>query len=62
MHTITTVRIGPPSTGRTIRRSMRSPPRNARTSVAKNAVQYGNPAFSSDHARYVLNIAISPWA
>ena len=43
-------------------RSMRSPPTNARTSVAKNAVQYGTPAFSIDHARYVLNIAISPWA
>ena len=51
MHTMTSVRTGFPSIGRMTMRSMRRPPTNARTIVARNASQYGAPAFSMDHAR-----------
>ncbi len=51
MHTMTSVRTGFPSIGRMTIRSMRKPPTNARTMVAKKATQYGAPAFSIDHAR-----------
>ena len=51
MHTMTSVRTGFPSIGRMTIRSMRKPPAKARTTVAKNATQYGAPALSIDHAR-----------
>ena len=62
MHTMTMVRMGLFSTGRITTRSISTPPTNEITRVPKNAHQYGTPALSSVHARYVLNIAISPCA
>ena len=51
MQTITMVRTGAFSTGRMTTRSMTRPPMNERTSVAKNATQYGSPALIIVHAR-----------
>ena len=62
MQTMTIVSTGAFSTGRITTRSIRRPPTNATASVAQNATQYGRPALIMDQARYVLNIAISPWA
>ncbi len=62
MQTITTASTGAFSTGRITIRSMSKPPTKASASVAVKATQYGRPALSIDHARYVENIAISPWA
>ena len=51
------------SNGRMITRSVAAPRTNANTIVVKNAAQNEKPWWvTSDHAMYVVNIAISPWA
>jgi hypothetical protein len=51
MVTMTMLRMGAFSTGRITTRSMRMPPAKAMTRVAKNANQYGKPAWSRDQQR-----------
>ena len=61
-NTVTTDSTGAFSTGRMITRSITTPATKETAIVSVNAHQYGRPALSIDHARYVENIAISPWA
>jgi len=60
--TMTITISGRRSTGRMTTRSTATPPANAIRSVSANAGQYEIPWFISDQARYVMNVAISPWA
>src|SRR5436190_18349837 len=60
--TITIAISGRFSTGRVTTRSIAIPPENAINSVSANAGQYDMPWSISDHAMYVVNVAISPCA